>query len=135
MENRIRRSALRVALVTSLIGIVLAGCFLKKSKPEDTTPDLQAEVPLQVDNHGWTDVSILAIHGGVLTRVGQVDATKTETFILPVWMLSSGRVLQLRAEVIGSSAAITTERLVVQPGQYAVWSLEYNIARSSLAVY
>ena len=133
MGPRTALARIRVAWALIALGLVLAGC--KKSKPADVTPDYQAEIPLQVDNHGWVDVSILAIHGGVLTRVGQVNATKSETFILPVWMLSSGRVLQLRAEVIGNNNYIVTEALVVQPGQYAVWSLEYNIYRSSLAIY
>ena len=92
-------------------------------------------VPLEVESHYWGDVVIFLVSGGSRERLGMVTAMSKGTFSFPYRRLTAGGSTQLYAYPIGGAPGVLTDPLQVQPGQTISWTLEGDLARSSLAVY
>jgi hypothetical protein len=125
-----------VVQTLGLIGLML-GCA---SRSEDSDADAQpsetsAELALEVENHGWSDIVISLVRGTSVERLGMVGALNTETFVFPYRKLGVGTDVRLRAYPIGGPKAYTSENVLVQPGQWIKWTLESDLTRSFLAVY
>jgi hypothetical protein len=128
----------RAAAVRTL-GLValLLGCAGKsKDQDQDVEPSRDnAELALEVENHGWSDIVIYLARGTALDRLGMVGALNTKTFVFPYRKLGIGSDVRLRADPIGGPRSFTSENLLVQPGQWIKWTLESDLTRSFLAVY
>jgi hypothetical protein len=113
-----------------------SGCFFGSKAPDtDLDADWSGDVPLHVNNHHWLDVTIYVIHDGQRTRVGVAGGTAETQMVLPSRLLGVGRDIQLYGDPIGSSEQAITEVLLIQPGQFIEWSLEWGLERSTVAVY
>jgi hypothetical protein len=121
-----------------LVGL-LAGCASKSEGPERDhgirASQSNAEVALEVENHGWTDVVIYLVRGTATDRIGTVGSLRTITFVLAYQKLGIGNDVRLRADPIGNLTPFTSENLQVHPGQWIKWTLENDLTRSFLAVY
>jgi hypothetical protein len=118
--------------------LLAGGCFLGSKAPEPapvTDADWSGEVPLQVVNRHWLDVAVYVIHDGQRTRVGVAGGTAETQMMLPSRLLGVGGDIQLYGDPIGSDDRALTEVLVVHPGQFIQWSLEWGLERSSVGVY
>jgi hypothetical protein len=125
-----------VVQVLGLIGLLL-GCA-SRSEDRETDPlpsEATAEVALEVENHGWSDIVISLVRGTAVERLGMVGALNTETFVFPYRKLGVGTDVRLRAYPIGGPRSFTSENVMVQPGQWIKWTLESDLTRSFLAVY
>jgi len=127
------------AAAVRTVGLValLLGCA---GKSEDENQEVEpsrdnAEVALEVENHGWSDIVIYLVRGTALDRLGMVGSLNTKTFVFPFRKLGIGTDVRLRADPIGGPRAFTSENLHVQPGQWIKWTLESDLTRSFLAVY
>ena len=87
------------------------------------------------ENHHWNDVVLYVLHDGVADRIGLATAVKTSTFIFPSRRLGPSGMIQLRAHAVGAPDDHTTDRFPVQPGQEIQWTLESDLAHSSVAVH
>ncbi len=94
-----------------------------------------AEVALEVENHGWSDIVIYLVRGTATDRLGMVGSLSTKTFVFPYRKLGIGNDVRLRAYPIGGPRSFTSENVTVQPGQWIKWTLESDLTRSFLAVY
>lgn len=122
--------------VLGLIGLLL-GCG-SRSEDADAEPqpaEHTAEVALEVENHGWSDIVISLVRGTSVERLGMVGGLNTETFVFPYRKLGAGTDVRLRAYPIGGPSAFTSENVLIQPGQWVKWTLESDLTRSFLAVY
>jgi hypothetical protein len=125
---------LRIAFTASL-GASLAACGLLSSRhSESSSSDSKAEIALEVESHHWSDIVIYLMNGGQSERLGMVNAVSNKQFVFPYRKLTAGGRPRLRAYAVGGAGSITSEDLLVQPGQWIKWTLESNLARSSLAV-
>jgi hypothetical protein len=95
----------------------------------------RAEVALVVENHHWNDVVVSVLHDGVVERIGLAIAVKTTTFIIPSRRLGAAGLIRLRGHPVGAPDDHTTDAFIVQPGQEIQWTLESDLARSSVAVH
>ena len=131
-----RRSGAEAVRALGLIGLLL-GCASRseESDGEAPPPEATAEVALEVENHGWSDIVVSLVRGTSVERLGMVGSLSTETFIFPFRRLGVGTDVRLRADPIGGPRAFTSENLLVQPGQWVKWTLESDLTRSFLAVY
>jgi hypothetical protein len=93
------------------------------------------EILLVIDNHHWNDVVISVLHDGVVDRVGLATAVKVSTFTIPSRRLGTSGIIRLRAHAVGAPDDHTTDVIPIQPGQQIDWSLESDLARSSVAVH
>jgi hypothetical protein len=129
----------RGAGVAQTLGLValLLGCASRSedSEAEPLPPEATAEVALEVENHGWSDIVISLVRGTAVERLGMVGSLSTETFVFPYRKLGVGTDVRLRAYPIGGPRAFTSENVLVQPGQWIKWTLESDLTRSFLAVY
>ena len=89
---------------------------------------------LVVDNRNWQDVVVYAVHDGTRSRLGLVVATRTATFTLAPSYVTKGGDLYFVADPVGATRSYSSERVVVQRGQYIEWTLESGLERSSLLV-
>jgi hypothetical protein len=90
---------------------------------------------LVIDNHHWNDVIVSVLHDGVVDRIGLATAVKTSTFILSSRRLGPSGILRLRGHAVGAPDDHTTDAFPVQPGQRIEWTLESDLANSSVAVH
>jgi hypothetical protein len=129
----------RRAEVMRILGLVvlLLGCGSRSEEAETDppAPEHRAEVALEVENHGWSDIVISLVRGTSVERLGMVRGLKSETFVFPYRRLGAGTDVRLRAYPIGGPSAFTSENVLVQPGQSVKWTLESDLTRSFLAVY
>jgi hypothetical protein len=120
------------------VGLLLLcsiSCARHRSESGDATPERRPDITLTVENHHWNDVIIYLLHDGVADRIGLATAVKTSTFVIPSRRLSTAGVIQLRGHAVGAPDSHTTENFLVQPGQHIQWTLESDLARSSVAVH
>jgi hypothetical protein len=116
---------------------LLLGCASKsEDKNDDVEPaESSAELALEVENHGWSDIVIYLVRGTAVERLGMVGALNTETFVFAYRRIGVGTDVRLRAYPIGGPRSFTSESVLVQPGQWIKWTLESDLTRSFLAVY
>jgi hypothetical protein len=117
--------------------VLLLGCGSRSEEAEadPPAPEHTAEVALEVENHGWSDIVVSLVRGTSVERLGMVRGLKSETFVFPYRRLGAGTDVRLRAYPIGGPSAFTSENVLVQPGQSVKWTLESDLTRSFLAVY
>jgi hypothetical protein len=128
-----RAAALRVVGIVAL----LLGCAGKSENGDaEVEPSrADAEVALEVENHGWSDIVIYLVRGTAADRLGMVGSLNTKTFVFPFRKLGTGTDVRLRAYPIGGPRSFTSENVLVQPGQWIKWTLESDLTRSFLGVY
>jgi hypothetical protein len=124
------------ALASLLLGLILCafGCA-RHGAESGAVAESRAEVALVVENHHWNDVVVSVLHDGGVERIGLATAVKTTTFIIPSRRLGAAGLIRLRGHSVGAPDDHTTDAFTVQPGQEVQWTLESDLARSSVAVH
>jgi hypothetical protein len=120
------------------LGVVLAvaalssatSCALRHQHSVDDETDV---VTLNVINHNPLDVVIYNVRGGYRERIGDVTAASRGAFRLHLRRYP-GNEVQFYADPIGRSQGVTSDVLHLFPGQSADWTLETDLARSSIAI-
>jgi|SRR5918995_5473899 hypothetical protein len=119
-----------------ILALIATGClFARKAPDAGVDADQSKDVPLQVINRNWLDVTIYVIHDGQRTRLGVAGGSDQTAMVLPSRLLGVGRELQLYGDPIGSSERAVTDVLVIQPGQFIQWLLEPGLDHSTVGVY
>jgi hypothetical protein len=129
--RKLRTAGLLFAAVLSAFSC----SFGKKGSNTAAPSEWSGEIPLQVVNHHWLDVTIYVIHDGQRTRLGVAGGSAQTRMVVPTGLLGVGRQLQLYGDPIGSPERAITEVIIVQPGQFIEWLLESGLARSTVGVY
>jgi len=126
-----------LGLLTSVL--LTSGCAARSAPPNEEEAKEVAhgegvEMSLEVENHNWSDVVIYLMRGSQSRRLGIVTAASTAHFVFPYRDLGTSGSARLRASAVGGPQAVTSENLLVQPGQWIKWTLENDLRRSFLAV-
>jgi hypothetical protein len=125
----------RLLGISVLLLLASSGCGRQGASTDNDQPQPATEVVLLIDNHHWSDVVISVLHDGVVDRIGMATAVKISTFVLPSRRLGTSGVIRLRGHAVGAPDEHTTDAFLVQPGQQIEWTLESDLARSSVAVH
>jgi hypothetical protein len=138
-SNRVRRRHTegwtpRILLVLVLALVGSSGCG-RHTAQSGAAPESRADIALVVENHHWNDVVVYLQHEGITDRIGLATAVKTSTFIIPSRRLGTAGIVRLRGHAVGAPDDHTTEAFLVRPGQEIQWTLESDLARSSVAVH
>ena len=112
--------------------LALVGCARHRQLASAETAE--DAVVLIVDNRNWQDLVIYVVHDGSRSRLGLVVAARTASFTLAPSYVTKGGELYFIADPVGATRSYSSERVVVQPGQYIEWTLESGLERSSLLV-
>jgi hypothetical protein len=105
-------------------------CAFRHQNSADDETDV---VTLNVINHHPLDVVIYNVRGGYRERIGDVTAASRGAFRLHLRRYP-GNEVQFYADPVGRSQGVTSEVLHLFPGQSAEWTLETDLARSSIAI-
>ena len=134
--HRLSRILTRLPAYPLALLLSAVACFFGSKAPESVSNvDWSGDVPLQVVNRHWLDVTVYVIHDGQRTRLGVAGGTAETQMMLPSRLLGMGGDIQLYGDPIGSTERTVTEVLVVHPGQFIQWSLEWGLERSTVGVY
>ena len=129
----IRGGARRMALTLGA-AMVLAGCRSGGVGAAAAGSAWNGSVTVRVVNHSWMDVTIFLLQGTRRDRIGTATATSTTEFRVALRRFSSGADYQLYGDPIGSRQTVRSEALHAQDGDIVTWTLEDNLARSSIDV-
>jgi hypothetical protein len=129
----LRHTALLLALFST------AGCHRSTADgPDESAPVPKEEitnVPLEVANHHFLDVTIYVVRDGQPARLGIANGSSLARFVLPPRLIGQGGEVRLFGRPIGGKEGTLSEVVVVQPGQRIEWTLESDLSRSSIGVY
>ena len=108
---------MRILLVLSAILFVLgAACSSGRSARPRTEP----VTTLEVDNQGFTDMTVYLVNGGQKIRLGRATGKARSAMQVPRGVLTFPRELQFQADPVGSRAGSVTNRIWVTPGDRVV---------------
>jgi hypothetical protein len=145
----LRTSVSAIGLLTNLL--LAAGCAARSVPPGEADAQGDAngeadargeanahgegvEMALEVENHNWSDIVVYLMRGSQSHRLGMVTAASTAHFVFPYRHLGTGGNARLQAHAVGGPQAVTSENLLVQPGQGIKWTLESDLRQSFVAV-
>jgi hypothetical protein len=124
-----------ISVLAGILGLTL-GCFGNSAPQNDVAlSDATGPIAVEVENHGWNDAAIYVVSGGVMTRVGTVTGVSSRTFMVPSERVRATGDFRLIAHPIGGTGGLSTEQLLVRPGQLVRWTLEQHLPNSSVGVY
>ena len=90
-------------------------------------------ITVRVVNRAWLDVTIYLLQGTHRDRIGIATASSTSTFQILLRQLSAGE-LRLYGDPVGSRQGVRSEPLRAQDGDVVTWTLEDDLARSTIDV-
>lgn len=127
---------LRQLTTIAALGLTtIASCHRGRSVGEAATESgYNGSITVRVVNHAWLDITIYLLQGTHRDRVGVATATSTSTFQIPLRQFSAGAEYKLYGDPIGSRRNVTSEPLHAQDGDVVTWTLEEDLARSSINV-
>lgn len=137
------RTSVRLALVSALMA---SGAACGRLRPVGAgseaagAPMRGAVIPVEIRNDNMQAVNIYILHGGLRTRIGVADAAQASSFFFPAsYSESAGRVQLVAVPLIGGRfgwrKSIQSDPIVVHAGERVIFSLEPDLARSTIAVY
>lgn len=91
-------------------------------------------VTAQIVNHNRSDVRVYAARNGLRSLLGMVVAGRTETFPIPSDLLGGAGGVTLVADPIGGGPSLTTDPLVVAPGQLVEWTIRAAPNQSGVTI-
>lgn len=127
-----QRAMVAVALACAL---GLGGCALLRKGNAKGEEAESRQTLLHVENRHWADVTVYVVRGGARARMGTVTSMSAETFVVPAEMVSSGTLIRLLADPIGSTTEFLSEQVRVGPGEQVEWRLANKLDHSSLSVW
>lgn len=89
---------------------------------------------VRVVNHNWLDITIYLLQGTHRDRIGVATAASTTQFRVPIRQLAAGGEYRLLGDPVGSRQVVRSEPLHAQDGDVVTWTLEDDLARSSIDV-
>jgi hypothetical protein len=129
-----RRGALRLALSVVALCLTVGGCHQGVGQAAASEGSYNGALTLRIVNHSWLDVTVYVLQGNHRERIGTATATSTTEFHLPLRRLSSGGDYRLYGDPVGSRQTVRSEALHAQDGDVVTWTLEDDLARSSIDV-
>ena len=113
----------------------LAGCHQSRSiGAAAAEAGTAGSITVRVVNHAWLDITVFLLQGTHRDRIGVATASATSTFQIPLRQFSAGAEYRLYGDPVGSRQAVRSEPLHAQDGDVVTWTVEDNLARSSIDV-
>jgi hypothetical protein len=119
---------LRAGLVV-MLGLSSA-CGASHSPPTGSPEPLSSEIPVQIDNQNFSDMTIYVVRNGQPLLVGQAGGLTKTTLTIRNATRGDGRI-RLLAEPVGAVRRIATPILLVPPGQRIFWTIGSDPATST----
>lgn len=129
------RTMRQLAALAALGLTTLGGCHQGRSIGAAAAEAGNAgAITVRVVNHAWLDITIYLLQGTHRDRIGIATASSTSTFQVSLRQLSAGAEYRLYGDPVGSRQTVRSEPLHAQDGDVVTWTLEDDLARSSIDV-
>lgn len=92
---------------------LLAGCG---GRSAEVSPRPEGQAMVEVENQGFSDMVIYAVHGTQQVRLGSVTGHSSRTLAIPRYLVGGGATLRFLADPIGGNRTPVSEEMAVQPG-------------------
>ena len=124
------------SLAVPLLAFLLVAGGCRGAAPGATRAPRVTRDPvyLMVTNRHPLDMKVYVLHGSEKTRIGIATALTTTSFRISAHLLRGLGDVRLYAEAIGSRGSVTSEMLVLHPGDAVDWSLAYDLDQSAVMV-
>lgn len=127
--NMQRRWFLALALVLIAQSV---GCRRPKGEVEQPVAEFLADVPLEVENRNFLDVTVYILQQGNRRRLGTVTGSSTGTVMIPKELLRSyAGELRFVVDPIGSRNTVVSDAVSIRPGEHIHLTLD-TIGRSGI---
>ena len=129
----VRRTILASCLLAAAF---LSACARRNAITEEplATPPADAVV-LEVENHNWADIVLYVVHDGVHTRFAQVAATQNVSMKIPPQLHGQMGVIRIAARRIGGLDSFVSQAISLRGNASVRFTIESNLARSSVGVW
>ena len=128
-------SGARAALLGLVLVVAIGGCSKRGEGGGQPAPDPSTPVPVEIENHYQGDVVIYLVQSSHRQRLGLVTALARALYTVPYQRFAVGGDVRLVAYPIAGSRAVSSEPLLLQPGQTVSWTLEADLDGSNLVIY
>lgn len=130
-SGRILRRFAPAALV-----LTLAACGLFGRQPGESSPGSSERpgITVEVRNLAWKNIHVYAISGASWESLGVLSSQDEETYELPSGFIGGRQEIRLAADPVGSTQAFISDRILVEPGDVVGWTIQDNLALSSVFV-
>ena len=130
-----RRRLRQLTAIAALGPTTLAACHQGHSVGTAAVESgYNGSITIRVVNRAWLDITIFLLQGNHRDRIGVATATSTSTFQIPLRQFSAGAEYRLYGDPVGSRQTVRSESLHAQDGDVVTWTLEDDLARSSIDV-
>jgi len=126
----------RAVLLLAVIGAT-AACGALRRGAEDGAPRSTFDsdpVTVRVENLAWSTMHVYVVAGAQWESLGQVGSQVSETFEVPSGILGSVKEIRLAADPVGRVEAFFSDPILIEPGDRVEWTLQNNLALSSVMV-
>lgn len=123
------------ALAAVLLATAACGAFSRGEEDGPPRPNYDDNpVTVEVENRAWSTMHVYVISGGQWESLGQVSSQTTETYEIGASMMATTDEIRLAADPVGSTRAYFSDPILVRPGDRVSWTLQNNLAMSSVMV-
>ncbi len=123
-------------LAAAALVLALTGCGLFSRQPEEPSPGATdgPQITVQVRNLAWKNVHVYVIAGANWRSMGVLSSQGEETYRLPRDLMGARQEIRLAADPVGSRHAFISDPVQVEPGDRVTWTIQDNLALSSVFV-
>lgn len=100
----------------------IAACS-HRAKPDEGGSRTREKTTVQVENQGFSDMTIYVLAGGQRIRLGMATGNSTRTFTIPAYLVGGLRPLRFIADPVGSNRAPVSDEITVQEGDEVVLTI------------
>ena len=91
-------------------------------------------VAIRVMNNAWSAIHVYVVAGGQWQSLGVLSSQSTEDYTVAWSRLGGRNEIRLVADPVGSTEGYFSDPILVQPGDLVEWTLQNNLALSSVSV-
>lgn len=120
-----------------LLAAAVAGCASSRPRGLESEPRQPPDepIPLEVSNEGFHEVTVYAMSGGTIHRLGNVISLGHQTFHIPHTILGGNRDLRVLAVRVGTRRAYMSGLYLVERGDELELTVVTPVEASFLDVY
>lgn len=125
---------LRRVLPLVLAATVACGLFSRQPGDESPADSERAALTVSVRNQAWKNIHVYVIAGGSWQSLGVLSSQDEEAYEVSPTLLGGRQEIRLAADPVGSREGFISDPILVEPGDRVEWTIQDNLALSSVFV-
>lgn len=125
---------IHIRLVVAALAVLLGACGSRRGPQVGPMAGSGQPAAVQVINNNWADMTVYVESSGTRKRLGTVTSMARRRFRVPASQLGATGEVRLVADPIGARNALVTFPVQMWPGQTVEFTIENQLATSSVVV-